>query len=63
MRTEYTIRITDQNGKIQNSTYAKKYAEDAAKKARDFYEPKGCKVEFFKVIWNGSAFYKAEKIW
>lgn len=63
MRTEYTIKITDAKGNVHTSVYAKKYAEEEAKKAKAWYEPKCMKVEFFKVIWNGSSFYKAEKIW
>lgn len=62
MRTEYTIRITDRKGKISTSVYPKKYADEKAKSAKDFYTAKGCTVEYFKVIWNGTAFYKAEKI-
>lgn len=64
MRTEYTIKITDNKGKAQFSTYPKKYADEKAMKARDFWGKKeGYNVEYFKVIWNGSSFVKAEKIW
>ena len=60
MRTEYTIRITDQNGKVSTSIYPKKYADA---KAHDYKERlTDCKVEYFKVIWNGTSLYKAEQI-
>lgn len=62
MRTEYTIRITDKKGKVSTSVYPKKYADEKALNCKAFYEPRGCKVEYFKVLWNGAAFYKAEKI-
>lgn len=62
MRTEYTIRITDKNNKIQTSVYPKKYADEKATSAKAFYEPRGFKVEYFKVMYNGASFYKAEKI-
>ena len=62
MRTEYTIRITDKKGKVSTSVYPKKYADKKAINCKEFYEPKGCKVEYFKVMWNGASFYKAEKI-
>ena len=63
MRTEYTIKITDKAGKISTSVYPKKYADEKALKCKDFYEAKGCKVEYYKVLYNGASFYKAEKIW
>ena len=66
MRTEYTIVTTFPNGKKQYDEYAKKYADLAEQKAKncaEFYKDKNTKVEFFKVMWNGSSFYKAEKIW
>ena len=60
MRTEYTIRITDSKGKISESVYPKKYAD---KKAQDYKNRlTDCKVEYFKVMYNGSSFYKAEQI-
>ena len=60
MRIEYTIKITDKNGKVTTSIYPKKYADE---KARDYKERlTDCKVEYFKVIYNGSSFYKAEQI-
>lgn len=60
MRTEYTIRITDANGHVSNSVYPKKYADI---KAADYKKRlTDCKVEYFKVIYNGTSFYKAEQI-
>ena len=60
MRTEYTIKITDKKGKVSTSVYPKKYADA---KAYDYKEMLvDCKVEYFKVMYNGSAFYKAERI-
>lgn len=60
MRAEYTIRITDNTGKVSICTYPKKYADE---KARDYKSRlKDCKVEYFKVMYNGSSFYKAEQI-
>lgn len=63
MRTEYTIRITDKKGKVMTSVYPKKYADEKAEQARKFWgDEKGCKVEYFKVLYNGTSFYKAEQI-
>ena len=60
MRTEYTIKITDSKGKVSTSVYPKKYADE---KAREYRERlKDCTVEYFKVLYNGSTFYKAERI-
>lgn len=60
MRTEYTIKITDSKGKVTTSVYSKKYADE---KARDYKERlTDCKVEYFKVVYNGNSFYKAERI-
>lgn len=60
MRTEYTIRITDQKGKVSTSVYPKKYADQ---KAYDYKERlTDCKVEYFKVTYNGASIYKAEQI-
>lgn len=55
MRTEYTIKITDKNGKVSNSVYPKKYADE---KARDYKK----RLTDCKVIYNGSSFYKSEQI-
>lgn len=63
IRTEYTIVITDPKGKKTHSVYAKKYAEEKAEKAKEFYEPKGYTVEYFKAQYIGNSFVKAEKIW
>lgn len=60
MRTEYTIKITDQNGKTSFSTYPKKYADAKANEYRTRLTD--CKVEYFKVQYNGNSFYKAEQI-
>ena len=60
MRTEYTIRITDEKGKTSTLVYPKKYATE---KAIDYKKRlTNCLVEFFKVIYNGTSFYSAEKI-
>lgn len=60
MRTEYTIRITDKKGRVSNSVYPKKYADE---KAADYKRRlTDCTVEYFKVMYNGASFYKAEKI-
>lgn len=60
MRSEYTIKITDKNGKTSFCTDPKKYAdakyEDYKKRLAD------CKVEYFKVTYNGISFYKSEQI-
>ena len=64
MRTEYDIQITDNRGKTTHSVYPKRYAEEKANALREFYAKKdGFKVEFFKVLYNGSSLCKAEKIW
>lgn len=60
MRTEYTIKITDKSGKISQSVYPKKYADI---KAYDYKTRlKDCKVEYFKVQYNGTSLYKVEQI-
>jgi len=60
MRTEYTIRITDEKGKVSTSVYPKKYATE---KATDYKKRlTNCLVEFFKVIYNGTSLYSVEKI-
>ena len=60
MRTEYTIRITDKTGRVSESVYPKKYADE---KAADYKRRLAdCTVEYFKVMYNGASFYKAEKI-
>lgn len=60
MITEYTIKITDSKGKVSTSVFPKKYADE---KALDYRKRlTDCKVEYFKVTYNGSSFYKAEKI-
>ena len=60
MRTEYTIKITDKNGKTQYCTYSKSYVlskyDDIKKRYDDHI------VELYKVIYNGTSLYKAEKI-
>lgn len=60
MRTEYTIRITDNKGKVSTSVYPKKYADVKAQ----YYKNRltDCKVEYFKVTYNGTSVYKAEQI-
>lgn len=61
MRIEYTIRTTDTKGKQSFNIYAsKQHADECYRTCKDFYEPKGYKVEYFKTYWNGSSFYKAE---
>lgn len=60
MRTEYTIKITDKNGKTSFSTYPKKYADAKVDEYRKRLTD--CKVEYFKVTYNGNSFYKAEQI-
>ena len=59
MRTEYTIRITDSKGKVSTSVYPKKIADEKAMYYKQFND---LKVEYFKVMYNGSSFYKAEQI-
>ena len=60
MRTEYTIKITDKNGKVSTSVYPKKYADE---KAMDYKQRlTDCRVEYFKVMYNGASLYKAERI-
>lgn len=60
MRTEYTIKITDSKGKISTSVYPKKYADEKAYAYKD--RLKDCKVEYFKIFYNGSSFHHSEKI-
>ena len=60
MRTEYTIKITDTRGKIQYCTYAKTYVFDKFEDIKNRYFD--CTVELFKVMYNGSSLYKADKI-
>lgn len=60
MRTEYTIRITDKSGKVSTLVYPKKYADERAQDYRNRLTD--CKVEYFKVMYNGTSFYKAEQI-
>lgn len=62
MRTEYTIVITDSKNKKEYVTFAKSVVMEHYLKSKNFYEPKGCTVELFKVLYNGTSFYKAEKI-
>ena len=60
MRTEYTIKITDSKGKVSTSVYPKKYADE---KAKDYKEHlNDCKVEYFKVQYNGASLYRVEQI-
>jgi len=60
MRTEYTIKITDEKGKVSTSVYPKKYADE---KAQDYKNRlTNCKVEYFRIVYNGSSFHHAEKI-
>lgn len=60
MRTEYTIKITDSQGKVSTSVYPKKYADE---KAYDYRKRlANCKVEYFKVVYNGSSLHHAEQI-
>lgn len=60
MRTEYTIRITDNKGKVSICVYPKKYADE---KAADYRERlTDCKVEYFKVVYYGATFHHAERI-
>ena len=60
MRTEYTIKITDNKGKVSTSVYPKKYADEKAFEYKNRLTD--CTVEYFKVIYNGNSFYKAEQI-
>lgn len=60
MRTEYTIKITDSKGKTSTSVYPKKYADEKAKEYKARLTD--CKVEYYKVQYNGTSLYKAEKI-
>lgn len=62
MRTEYTIKITDAKGRISTSVYPKTIAEDKAKRLKEIYSGTDTAVELFKVIYNGSSFYRADKI-
>lgn len=62
MRTEYTIRIIEENGKVSDLVYPKKYADIEAQKRRDLFKGTKTIVQYFKVIYNGNSFYKAEKI-
>lgn len=62
MRTEYTIKITDAKGRIDTSVYPKTIAEDRVKRLKEFYLGKDTVVELYKVLYNGSSFYKADKI-
>lgn len=61
MRTEYTIKITDKKGNAQYCTYSKSHAfskyDDIKNRYTDYL------VELYKVMYNGSSFYKAEKIY
>ena len=60
MRTEYTIKITDKNGKVSYVTYAKKWAYEHAKDYRQRLTD--CKVELFKVVYYGNSFHHEEKM-
>ena len=60
MRTEYTIKITNPDGKVSILTYPKKYADMHANDYRTRLID--CKVEYFKVMYNGNSLYKAEQI-
>lgn len=62
MRTEYTIKITDAKGRISTSVYPKTIAEEKVLTLKEFYTGKDTIVELFKVLYNGSSFYKAYKI-
>lgn len=62
MRTEYTIRVIHENGKIEDSVYPKKYADEKAEDAKRRYAGTNCTIQYFKVQYNGNSFYKAEKI-
>ena len=60
MRTEYTIKITDSKGKVSTSVYPKKYADE---KAQDYRRRlTDCKVEYFKIMYNGTSLYRVEQI-
>lgn len=60
MRTEYTIKITDEKGKVSTSVYPKKYADQ---KAMDYrISLTNCKVEYFKVVYYGASLHHTERI-
>ena len=57
MRTEFTIKITDSKGDICFLRYgARKYADEAAQKAKEHSKVNGNKVEYFKTRWSGKSF-------
>lgn len=63
MRTEYTVKIYNFNGKqpgrVDWATYsAKKYAVERY----EFYKGRGVEVELYKVVYYGNSFHHAEKI-
>lgn len=60
MRTEYTIKITDQKGKTSTCTYPKRIADEKAAQYKS--KLKDCVVEYFKVVYYGASFHHAEKI-
>ena len=62
MRTEYTIKTTDNRGSVQFSVYPKKKCDEIFPKYKTWYEERGGKAEYFKIQYNGAAFYKAEQI-
>ena len=62
MRTEYTIRIIENNGKATDIVYPKKYADAEAQKRVERYKGTDTIVQYFKVMYIGNSFYKAEKI-
>lgn len=60
MRTEYTIRIIHENGKVSDLVYPKKYADTIAADYK--HRLTDCIVKYYKVMYNGNSFYKAEEI-
>lgn len=64
MRTEYTIKITEENGKEDCCVYPKAKALEEFERLKKWYSERRprCKVEFFKVQYVGNSLYKAERI-
>lgn len=62
MRTEYTLVHTDTKGKKHYSVYAKDVVFDRYEECKSFYEPRGQKIELFKVRYNGASYYDSIKL-
>ena len=62
MRTEYTLVRTDAKGKKHYSVYTKDIALKKFDTLKDYYEPRGQKLELFRVRYNGTSYYDSVKM-